>query len=274
MFNHLSASRQLILSLLAHRSRHNVYQASDAAALGFSVELYSYLVFSNTIVPHCGPDFYSSPIGSFIASLKTIGAGPSFSALFGGSHELYRLIPEVSHLASQRLLEEKTGITIPSLAQRRVYNELYMSVESWKLPPPPPGNDPKSWEQRQLVGDMFREGLFIYLATSLAGSFVNDPAVIVSIQDHIDKLFNYAPQLLSSESVAVMLWPFVIAATCMVKAKQQQTFLRVVKGFDMKHLVILSDVLEMLWDDPDPRAYGPYGLHLVLERTGLSIALV
>lgn len=274
MFNHLSASRQLILSLLAHRSRHNVYQASDAAALGFSVELYSYLVFSNTIVPHCGPDFYSSPIGSFIASLETIGAGPSFSALFGGSHELYRLIPEVSHLASQRLLEEKTGVTIPSLAQRRVYNELYMSVESWKLPPPPPGNDPKSWEQRQLVGDMFREGLFIYLATSLAGSFVNDPAVIVSIQDHIDKLFNYAPQLLSSESVAVMLWPFVIAATCMVKAKQQQTFLRVVKGFDMKHLVILSDVLEMLWDDPDPRAYGPYGLHLVLERTGLSIALV
>jgi hypothetical protein len=78
-------------------------------------------------------------------------------------------------------------------------------------------SDMEMLEHTRLAGEAFREGLYIDLATAIAGTTVADTAVILAIQDYVGTLFSYASQLLDSLCIATILWPFIIAGTCIVK---------------------------------------------------------
>jgi hypothetical protein len=66
----------------------------------------------------------------------------------------------------------------------------------------------------------------------------------------------------------------VIAGSCLVKTSAQQALLSSMSGgwFKLRQLESLSKVLSLLWADPDPRAYGPYGLYMIIEKHSLNIA--
>lgn len=72
-------------------------------------------------------------------------------------------------------------------------------------------------EHTRLAGEAFREGLYIDLATAIAGTTIADTAVILAVQDYVGTLFSYCSQLLGSPCIATILWPFIIASTCKVK---------------------------------------------------------
>jgi hypothetical protein len=67
----------------------------------------------------------------------------------------------------------------------------------------------------------------------------------------------------------------VIAGSCTLIPDEQNVLLREIYSmkYGMKHMAIVGDVLQLLWDDPDPRAYGPYGLHFIMQKHALSVGL-
>ena len=91
-------------------------------------------------------------------------------------------------------------------------------------------SDMEMLEHTRLAGEAFREGLYIDLATAIAGTTVADTAVILAIQDYV---------LRSSQ-------------------------------FSMRHLFVLGDTVRLLWADADPCMYGPYGPHPVIENYKLD----
>ncbi|KAH8702930.1 fungal-specific transcription factor domain-containing protein [Phaeosphaeriaceae sp. PMI808] len=275
MFNHLRASRQLVLSFLDSELPSNIVDTTSLNTLGSSIEMYLYLIFTNSITPYGVAAERSLPFDMFVISGASSVIFPEFGALFAGSHEICKLIPEVSLLASRRLAEEVVSPIHATAALCYTHNDIYDRVASWTLPPSRHTDCLALLEQRWHMGNSFRQGLYIYLATALAGSVLSDPVVKQVIQGHIDELFSYAPQILASEYIGNVLWPFVIAGTCMVIPQQQQMFLSATQSsrFDMKHITILGDTLQLLWADSDPRAYGPYGLHLVMKKYRILLGL-
>lgn len=274
MFVHLRASRELLLSIIANKSGISSIDTMTSESLRFSLELYMYLVFSNCVTPYGITQTRCIPFDKFLTSTKSVPF-PILGALLSGNLELYHIIPEVSLLGSQRLAEEEAGIESPSIGLQRTYNNLYNRVTSWVSTQDYNGRQTETQKQRQRFGNALRQALYIYLATAISGSIVSQPAIRGTIQNHVDALFITAPYLLSSDHVSALLWPYVIAGSCMVKSEQQNAFSSVLRSdrFNMKHLNILADLLEFLWKDSDPRAYGPFGLHLMMEKHGLNVGL-
>lgn len=244
--------------------------------MGFSLELYTYLVHCNTITPYGSIAANSTaPSDTSFLSLDDMASFPTFGALFAGSHDLYFLIPEISVLGARRLAEEASGSAAPSDALKHTHENLYGRLKSWHLPPPRPGESADEWDARRLAGNALREAMHIFLATAMAGSVVSDPEVLAAIAVHIVKVFIDVPQLMASNLTAAMLWPVVIAGSCIVEKGNREILIRETRSpwWGMKHLNLVGDVLQLLWDDPDPRAYGPYGLSLIMEKHGVRISI-
>jgi hypothetical protein len=275
MFSHLLASRHLISSMRPKRATGRAWNKVNDEALGFSIELFTFLVSSNCITPYgvsIGP---SPPLHELMLLPRDIASAPSCDAILAGCHELFHLIPEVSLLASRRLAEERAGWKYPGDVCLLKHQSILDRLTSWSIWPPQEGDCSELREQRLRVGIAFQQGLFIFLETAIAGSIVYDPAMLTTIQHHIDELFGIAPQLLESPYVAAVTWPFVIAGSCLTQSYQQQAFLgRLCSDrFGMQHLVILAKILTLVWDDPDPRAYGPLGIHIIMQKHGLYLSL-
>lgn len=272
MFRHLHASRSLIEHLLAPESRYQNGSPCMNGALGFTVELYTFLSLTNSVTPYGAVKDRKLPGDDPIISVAAAGLLSTSGSFLAGRDGIYSLVTEVSLLASRRLDEQLSGIAYPSIMIKKIHDDLLNRITAWKMPSSYTESDKEMLEHTHLAGEAFREGLYIYLATAVAGTTVVEPAVILAIQNHIDTLFGYGPQLLCSPCIAAILWPFIIAGTCIVKQDQQETFIDVIrsKRFSMRHLFVLSDMMRLLWADADPRMYGPYGLHLVMEKHKLN----
>ena len=278
MFNHLRASRYLVQSLTSQNSIEIASTSDELRARGFCVELYTYLVITNTITPYGTLANRTLPLDTCIMSPDQISSFPTFGTMFAGSHELYQLIPEVSLLASHRLTEETAGAIHPTASLRHTYDNIHNRVTSWEMPPPvQPGQEEGAEDLRlkQSAAEVFRQGLYIFLATALAGTIVSDPTLLSTIDQHLVKLFGHAQQVIDSQYTVSLLWPIVVAGSCMVKTEHRLGLVRELErgAWKMKHLDNTINVLQLLWDDVDPRAYGPYGLYLIMDKHDLNLCL-
>jgi hypothetical protein len=254
------------------QSRHTI----NLDALGFSIELYVYLVTCNAFIPYNSPDSHS-PLDAFIITLEELKLFPTFGVVFAGAHELFQLISEVSLLASSRLAEEVSGVSEPSESIEMVYNNLRRRLMTWNMPSPTIHDLDEEWENKRLAAEAVRQGLYIYLATSRAGSIVSDTLVRQTIQGHIDELCQHAAMVIASRHyVATLLWPVIVAGTCMVKPQQQHMLTHVMcaEWCNMMHLRAFGYLLKLVWKDPDPRAYGPYGLHMIMKKHGQIVGII
>ncbi|KAL9567409.1 hypothetical protein ACKAV7_008484 [Fusarium commune] len=96
--------------------------------------------------------------------------------------------------------------------------------------------------------------------------------VLDEIQGHVEAVLDLAPLLEESCFDYTILWPIIICGSCLVEESLKR---RVLSGlsssrYHMGHTKTACQLLDALWADPDPRAYGPYGLHLVMEKHGFS----
>lgn len=275
MFNHLAASRELILTLLSRReNRELVRPGASLGTLGLSIEIYTYLVCSNYVTTYSTATERTLTVNPFVMPLEEMERLPHFGALFGGSHELFSLIPDISLVASRRLAEEAGGSTEPSASLTRLYDEIYYRVKSWVMPPKQPGEGIQDWEQKRDAAELLRQTLFMYILAAMAGSIVPCDTRL-TIRDHLLIFFSYSPKVATSPYHANILWPIVIAGSCTTRP-EAQVLLRLGMqsgAFRLRHVNKFGDILQLLWDDPDPRAYGPYGLHLIMEKHGLSTGI-
>uniref|UniRef100_A0A0B7KCT4 Zn(2)-C6 fungal-type domain-containing protein n=2 Tax=Bionectria ochroleuca TaxID=29856 RepID=A0A0B7KCT4_BIOOC len=276
-FKHLHACRRLILSLLGDGSTKSASSIINSERLSFSIELYRYLVFSNTLTPYGITSERSLPLDPFLTNIEEPQMrGPlSFEPIFAGTCGLFRLVPLISVIASQRLNEESRGLDSPSPSLVRMSDDLYDRIQSWRLDPRYQEGDADRREQISRVAEMIRLGLYIYLRSALAGSVISDAADLCAIQEYISQLYSYAHVVLPSQYTVILLWPVVIAGSCTLIPDEQNVLLREIYSmkYGMKHMAIVGDVLQLLWDDPDPRAYGPYGLHFIMQKHALSVGL-
>lgn len=248
----------------------------DQEALGLSMEHYAYLVSSNTFTPYGVAAARTLPLDSFITTMDAFESCSTFGAFFAGCHELYKMIPSISLLASRRLEEEVAGALEPSQTLRFEHDQIQAHLVSWTLP----ATLNKAIEiaddhtLRQHAGEALRHALHIYLITALAGATVTT-AIREIVAEHVKAVFAAIPNLVASRRyIAAILWPSLVAGSCIVKPAWQEVMLHeLCKGwFQFRQLEVWGKLLRLLYDDPDPRAYGPYGLHLIMEKHGLNVA--
>lgn len=276
VFNHLRASRHLILSLLAHRSKEINRPTVNRESLGLTIEMYAYLDACNTFTPHGLDSERTMPQDGFIASVVDLESFPTFGVLFAGSHELYQMVPSVSLLASRRLAEEDLGYNEPSAALRTMHDKIHSRLASWKMPAAAWADETvDDYDLRRQAAEALRHALHIYLATAIAGATVTDQGVRAYVSQHVRAVFAATTSLVAARRyVATMLWPVLIAGSCMSSTAGQQLLLSELRGgwFQMRQLEMMGQLLSLLWQDPDPRAYGPYGLYVTMKKHRLNIA--
>jgi hypothetical protein len=271
IFSHLRACQQLVQWLLS-RSRFGV-TGSDNAVLGFALEVYAYLVLANNITPSAATGNRLLPVDTLLTSLETLSVYDTFGIMFAGIHGLFEIIPQISQLY-QRILEETAETGGCSMESNVIYATLHTRIISWKLAD---AIGAALACQREIMAECYRHGLLIYIETAMSGPIVDDPSVICKIQDHVDAIFSYSATLRQAESQyrAILLWPLMISGSCTVKEDQRKilaTSLRMSR-YQMRLCQIACELLELLWRDPDKRAYGPYGLLLIMQKYNISYCM-
>ncbi|KAH7312716.1 hypothetical protein B0I35DRAFT_437576, partial [Stachybotrys elegans] len=279
MLTHLRASRYLITELLKSGLPTDRHVAPDlnSQSFGFSIEIYMYLAFSNTVTSFKAQELKHVELPLPGLTMKEMELFPTFGVLFAGGHELFQLTPEICQLASRRLAEEQESKTYrkPSLPLRKTYEDLYQRIVCWEMPPRLQGETITEWRHKRNAAEILRQALSIFLATALQGSLVSDANVLCAIEQHIMILFGCMENIVDKVYSATLLWPLLIGGSCLTEPEQQRQYANEAREewCDMWHVKKFIDALQLLWDDPDPRAYGPYGLNLILRKHGLDLCI-
>jgi hypothetical protein len=280
-FSHLHASRHLAKSLASCKSKDvkagggQPWRASDSnsSLLGFSLELYTYTMLCNVGGVNSAPTESLADI--FVISMEDMARFPTFGALFAGSHGLYQLIPEIGALAARRLAEESRGFAQPSESLMHAHDELHCRLSQWEMARVPWSVE-RDWALKCASAEVLRHALYIYLATALAGSVV-PKATRCAARCHTGILFKHVQELLSSQHyIATLVWPIAMGASCMINVSVHKVFMREIRDnwSSMSHIDMLMDVMQLLWDDPDPRAFGPYGLTMVMRKNNKTVCIL
>lgn len=240
----------------------------DRKLLGFALETYAYLVLVNTITPHSTAGDRAIHPNNFLTSLDSLSGYDTFGTMFAGAHGLFEIIPKIS-LLFERRLEEQSGSC--SLRNESTYTTLHNCITNWKLCEIE-SMSPEIALQRKSTAEVYRHALLIYLETAMSGSVVDDPGTICKIQDHIDSITSLSFLVLESQYAAILLWPILMAGSCMVKESQRETVAASLRQsrYQMKHCIAACELLRCLWSDPDKRAYGPYGLYLMMQKHNMN----
>lgn len=271
IFPHLRASRQLILGLL---QKDNINMDSDDKRMkGFVLEVYAYLVLANNITPYGRNEARTLPLDPFITSFETLREYETFGLFFSCGHGLFETIPKICIFAMDRLSEEE-GSNVCSMENQRTYQHLVSSLLEWKSPPV----DLEMIEfenAHRSAGEVYRQALLMFVKAAMCGSVVDNPKVIAEIQGHIEVIEDAMPILHVSPFVTVMLWPLMIMGSCLTSPRERAGLMRSLEAssIELMQVAEAAKLLQLLWDDNDRRAYGPFGLHLIMQKHNINFSM-
>ena len=127
-----------------------------------------------------------------------------------------------------------------------------------------------------MIGEVFRHALLSFLKASMCGSVVNNPKVLISVQRHIDIAFPLLDPVADTPFVTVLLWPIMILGSCLICEHQRKYLahhLRFESKIDICQVPEAGKLLEILWNEEDERAYGPYGLYFVMRKYDINFSM-
>jgi len=209
--------------------------------------------------------------------LSNLGTFATFGTMFGDFHGLFELIPRITLFAAQRLTEEASGDLLPSPESRTMKNLLEQQIDQWVLDHAVTRNNILWKQATEAAGaaEAMHHALRIYLATALAGSIVSDEWMRSLIQGHIDAIISATQMVSNSQFATLLLWPLLVAGSCMTDPGQQHRLILSLKGsrYHMKHVFRVCDVLQRMWQTESAHAYGPYGLFL-MQQMGYSFPVL
>ncbi|RSL60863.1 hypothetical protein CEP54_006522 [Fusarium duplospermum] len=268
LFRHLRASREIILKILKHQASTPL--GHDLTThFGLGLELYSYLVVTNCLTPYGLLRERMFPVDPFITSLNSLSPYPTFGIMFAGFHGLFELIPQTSLLFGKRLVEQEAGVHDPSHGCVELHDTIQNRLHNW--------NDTQAATRkgsRVHVSKALRHSLEIYLRAAMQGSSISTPETVSQFQSHVDIIVDSSHKLDDSQWTAILMWPCLIACSCTTQQDMQELLSRGLRNsrYRMKHSIRASNLLQRLWDDPDPRMYGPYGLYLAISKYDATFA--
>ncbi len=133
--------------------------------------------------------------------------------------------------------------------------------------------------ERRAISESYRHALLVFLETAMAGSQLRDRDQVTTstIEQHVQITMThvFGEQLHNSRYLAIVLWPIIIAGSCLVQEELRVLLSGVLlrSKYSTWNSVCASQLLNMLWEDTDSRVFGPYGLHLTIQRRGINYCL-
>jgi hypothetical protein len=240
---------------------------------GFALEVYCYLILVNSITPYGRDEARTIPFDTVLTSLEFLKEYETFGVFFGCGQNLFELIPKISVLAATRLVEEESGECTQE--SRTTYETLIDTLEKWHSPSV--AYEMARWEAEHImIGEVYRHSLLAFLKVSMCGSVVNNPKVLVAIQRHIDIAMPLMDRVADTPFVTILLWPIMILGSCLISEHQRKTLVHQLlfeTRIDICQVVEASKLLEILWNEEDERAYGPYGLYLVMRKYHINFSM-
>ncbi|KAH8891983.1 hypothetical protein GQ53DRAFT_141366 [Thozetella sp. PMI_491] len=269
IFPHLRATRQLILWLSKPANRPSTEE--DHLVYGFVLELYSFLVLKNTFTPYGLIESRTIPYDPMVRSLGSLACYPTFGVRFFGLHGLFELIAPVSELAARRLEDETPGAKSSEL--EATYGILEAKIMSWRRPADAPLDSLGSTVLHTL-GETYRYALLVFLETAMAGSVVRDPDTRAKIQEFLDVLASYLLGYDREHGTyeANLGWPIMIGGSCLEDPDLRTILLDRLRSPRQDSVIPThtSKLLELLWEDDDERAFGPYGIYFIMKKHGMN----
>ena len=267
-YEHVKACSMLINKILrTDVSRENL-SADQHDLLGFCLELFAYIMTSNYVSPFGTLVGEPLQLDTDILSHEHLSQYRTFGTMFAGLYGLYQFMPQIARVASKRLQEEAKGYIQPSKSLSIIYEKLEQNIASWTPGLPLFDADMQDWLEQSMTAEIIRRGLYIYLLTAMCGSVVDDFETIEVIQTYAHTMFKYMIKIMDSKYQTLFLWPALICGSCLTDERLQKQLLNSIRASycQARHVYTACHALELLWQDPDPRAFGPYGLHRLKEN--------
>ncbi|KAI9934817.1 hypothetical protein MW887_000434 [Aspergillus wentii] len=254
-FVHLRATRQLVLTL---RSKSRQVTAAEQKLYGFVMEVYSYIVLCNSITPFAMNRNRTLIYDSFLQTFDDLQDLGAFGVMFSGGHHLFELISAVSLFAAQN----------PN-PDRHEYRQLKARISALESP------IPKEPECRATL-EVCRIALLAFLETANLPFSKYDTTRMQHLQPLLDVAMRDLPQILPSSYSCILMWPIMIIGSCLMEEEQRAVVSHMLlhNQYGMKNTAQASMLLELLWKDPDERAFGPYGLGLLMDRHNLDYGVI
>lgn len=249
--------------------------------LDFLTELYAFMAVSSYLTPGSIPKLHRYiPIDSILSSLSSLNRGsPIYGAMFGSAHALFEMIPSIA--TSAKAMQVETEVA------RQTRIEHYENeLRSWKCCDSELHSNKAGLDDRfsqpddsyRIGGEIYREVLFIFLYSSFNGSRKPSEELYAKIDPHLDNVLELLLSIPKRSSIlTTMMWPGIVAGSCMRFPHQQQSLkqlysLSAIKMFSVTRSV---ELLEFLWCDQvnDPRIYGLHGLEVVMANRDLNVCV-
>lgn len=198
--------------------------------------------------------------------------------MFVGVYDLFGTIPRISILAGKRLALEASPDASRMTDLLSTYHTLQSQITSWTSRPQESDGTlaPSEREERRIVYEIHRHAVLAYLETAIAGSLVSDPAAIDTIQGHVHDGMRLLSVLPAAQSASLLFWSLVVLGSCAVTPAHREQMGDRLKNsrYQMRHTYTAYCMLRKLWEDYDPRAFGPFGLLRAMQRHGWCFACV
>lgn len=247
----------------------------DKAIECFVLELYTYLALVSNITPYALDEHRTIPLDSVLLSLGFLQDYKDFGTVLSCGPSLFEKIPTMAVFARQRLSEDSTTGQ-SSIESMQVYQKLLQELLQWTSPQPTSDTETYAVAHR-FAGEMYRYSLLVYLKSSMYGASVkNNPEILLEIQDHINVVWDFLPAVLASPFGSVALWPSMILGSCLTNVGQRNDLCSYLRSprWHLGATEACMTILKLLWEDPDHRAYGPFGLYLIMKKHGINFCMV
>ncbi|OQE40268.1 hypothetical protein PENCOP_c006G00201 [Penicillium coprophilum] len=271
-FSHLRAGRHLILHLRRNSNRFTL--TGERKLLGFVSEVYSYIVLSNSITPSdmdCNRTVVHDPFLRSLDDLREFGA---FGVMFNGVHKLFELIPHLSRLArnqgSQLSMGDNLDQNIYGTYHQPMIRIDYLGTLAREQP------ETKMLSAHSTFLDFFRIALLAFLETTIPPISRNDSMRLHHLQPYLDLALSHLPRVVLSTYSCISMWPIMVIGSCLVKDEQRELITNILSNnhYLMRNTAQGSDLLRLLWNDPDEYFIGPHGLGLLMQKRGLNYGVI
>lgn len=211
-----------------------------------------------------------------VHSLEILDGYKSRGFLLGFGQSLFEMIPQIHQLVEARREEEKLGLG-ESATLRKQYEYLLAKLDAFD----PSVEDLDSLLPSQDRSDatlIYQNALIVYLHSAFCTNMLSDVSLSIDIDERIIKTMPAFITLFLGDSPyrRMLLWPGVIMASCAQREQHLKVFQAGLVGRGKRTPGAVKTgarIVELLWNDPDPRAFGPRGLSYVMTKHDISFGL-
>jgi hypothetical protein len=244
---------------------------------GFLLELYTYLISVVNITANTNSDYHTVIFDPSVDALGSFSDSKMYGSMLGCAQNIFEMIPSICKLGYKRIQEQTQDIYNGDHFAENIttYKLLEARILGWK---PQENFDQKDefTNDRIVSAKIYQQSLLIFLHANYYGSQVSDPTFLNLVDKSLQAIVPLVMILpLESPILSTFMWPVMIMGSCIRDPLFRVLLVARIQDspFNMTMLGKGIQLLEWLWEDDDPTAFGPYGLGLVMKKHKVSYCM-